>query len=47
MTVDELLTRYAAGERDFSGFGLRDIELVDTDLRDINLSSADLSSTLR
>jgi uncharacterized protein YjbI with pentapeptide repeats len=42
MTAEELLQRYAAGERDFSGINLREVELVDVQLPSINLSNADL-----
>ena len=38
----ELLRRYAAGERDFSGIDLRKADLSEADLRGINLSGADL-----
>ena len=43
MDAQELLRRYAAGERDFSKTRLRGIMLDMTDLKDINLSGADLS----
>ena len=43
MDREELLRRYAAGERDFSKTSLRGIFLDKTDLRNINLSGADLS----
>ena len=43
MDAQELLRRYAAGERDFSKARLRGIMLDMTDLKDINLSGADLS----
>ena len=42
MTAEELLQRYAAGERDFAGVSLRECVLVNTDLRGVNLSGADL-----
>jgi hypothetical protein len=32
MTAEELLQRYADGERDFSGVDLREVELVDVQL---------------
>ncbi|MEH2207481.1 MAG: pentapeptide repeat-containing protein [Nostoc sp.] len=41
ITVEELLQRYAAGERDFIGVDLRDAEL-----RGINLSRANLSGAM-
>jgi hypothetical protein len=40
---EELLRRYATGERDFSGIDLRRADLSEADLRGINLSGADLS----
>lgn len=43
MTVEELLERYAAGERDFSGVDLSDVNLSGADLLHINLSGANLS----
>ena len=45
MDRNELVRRYAAGERDFSKIRLRGIFLDSTDLRNINLSGADLSGT--
>jgi uncharacterized protein YjbI with pentapeptide repeats len=42
MTVDELLARYAAGERDFSEIRLSD-DVIDQTLRDVNLSGANFS----
>jgi len=42
MTVDELLARYATGERDFSGVNLSDRRTERT-LRDVNLSGVDFS----
>lgn len=46
MDREELLRRYAAGERDFSGVFLRWLDFSDCDLSGINLSNADLESTL-
>jgi Pentapeptide repeats (8 copies) len=43
MTAEELLERYAAGERDFSGVDLSGANLTQADLRDIDLSRANLS----
>jgi Pentapeptide repeats (8 copies) len=43
MTAEELLERYAAGERDFSGIQLDGGELTSSNLSGINLSDADLS----
>ena len=45
MDREELLRRYAAGERDFSGVSLRGLDFSDCDLSGINLSNADLEST--
>ena len=45
MTREELLARYEAGERDFSGISLRGLDFSDCDLSGINLSNADLEST--
>ena len=42
MKAEELLKRYAAGERDFSGVDLREIDLSRVNLPGINLSQADL-----
>jgi uncharacterized protein YjbI with pentapeptide repeats len=42
MTAEELLERYAAGERDFSGVDLREADLTAIDLSCINLSNANL-----
>jgi hypothetical protein len=57
MKAEELLRRYAAGERDFTGFNLRDVNLsgsnptedifiYDVDLSDINLSGSDLTNAI-
>lgn len=43
MTREELLRRYAAGERDFRGADLRGANLRGADLRDANLRWADLT----
>jgi uncharacterized protein YjbI with pentapeptide repeats len=43
--VQELVSRYQAGERDFSGACLRGVELPDIDLRGAKLSGADLHGT--
>ena len=45
MTAEELLRRYAAGERDFSGVSLRGLDFSNCDFRGIILSNADLSMT--
>jgi uncharacterized protein YjbI with pentapeptide repeats len=45
MDREELLRRYAAGERDFSGVSLRGLDFSDCNLSGINLSNADLSET--
>jgi uncharacterized protein YjbI with pentapeptide repeats len=42
MTAEELLERYAAGERDFSGVDLQGVRLADKDLRGIILRNANL-----
>ena len=42
MTAEELLKRYAAGERDFTGVDLNEVNLSGTDLSDINLTNANL-----
>ena len=42
MTVEELIRRYAAGERDFAGSDLRGADLSEADLRGIDLSRANL-----
>lgn len=41
MDAEELLSRYTAGERDFSG-----ADLEDADLSGINLNDADLSGVM-
>jgi uncharacterized protein YjbI with pentapeptide repeats len=46
MTAEELLERYAAGERDFSGVDLSGVNLEEVCLEDINLEGADLRGTL-
>lgn len=46
MTAVELLERYAAGERDFSGISLRGANLIRANLQRINLSNAKLGRTL-
>jgi len=43
MTRDELLERYASGERDFRGALLSGAYLIDADLSDADLTDADLS----
>jgi uncharacterized protein YjbI with pentapeptide repeats len=40
MTAEELLQRYAAGERDFSGVDLENISLRGANLSEIDLSNA-------
>lgn len=45
MTAEELLRRYAAGERDFSGVNLYGADFNDCDLSEINLSNANLGET--
>jgi uncharacterized protein YjbI with pentapeptide repeats len=45
MTAEELLSRYAAGERNFSGVDLRNIDPSGSCLININSSEADLSGT--
>ena len=43
MNPKELLRRYTAGERDFTGVDLSEAQLIDVDLRNIILKDADLS----
>ena len=43
MTAEELLERYAAGERDFSGANLYDANLNGADLNGANLTDANLT----
>ena len=45
VTAEELLSRYGAGERNFSGIYFRGESLDNADLRDINLSGSDLGDT--
>jgi len=45
MEADELLKRYAAGERDFRKVDLRSANLTRANLSGINLSGANLSGT--
>ncbi|WP_404783515.1 pentapeptide repeat-containing protein [Altericista sp. CCNU0014] len=45
MTAEELLERYAAGERDFSGITILAGNLIKAELTGINLSNATLSGT--
>ncbi len=40
---ESLLTRYGAGERDFSGWDLSGIDLSNAELQSIQLSGANLS----
>ncbi len=44
MTAEELLERYAAGERDFAGVDLNGVNLSGAVLTGINLERADLST---
>lgn len=46
MTREELLQRYAAGERDFSGVDLSGVNLEEVALEEINLEEANLKGTL-
>ncbi len=46
MDAEELLSRYTAGERDFSGVDLSGADLEDADLSGINLNDADLSGVM-
>ncbi len=43
MTAQELLDRYAAGDRDFAGVDLHGVDLSNAVLRGINLDRADLT----
>jgi hypothetical protein len=45
MTPEELLARYAAGERDFSGVNLIGVNLEEICLEEVNLQGANLSGT--
>lgn len=45
MTAEELLRRYTAGERDFTGVDLRGVKLEEVGLEGINLEGADLRET--
>jgi uncharacterized protein YjbI with pentapeptide repeats len=45
MTAEELLERYAAGERDFSGVDLSGVNLMEVNLEDVNLACAILRET--
>ncbi|MEH2167491.1 MAG: pentapeptide repeat-containing protein [Nostoc sp.] len=45
MDAEELLQRYAAGERDFPGVRLRGVFLDRAELREINLTRDDLSGS--
>lgn len=42
MTAEEIIKRYTAGERDFSGADLRGVDLSKADLCGADLSAADL-----
>ena len=42
MDAEELLNRYAAGERDFTGVSLKGINLSGVNIRDSKLDCADL-----
>ena len=42
MTAEEIIRRYTAGERDFSGADLRGVDLSKADLCGADLSAADL-----
>ncbi len=46
MTREELLQRYATGERDFSGVDLSGVNLEEVCLEEINLEGANLRGTL-
>jgi uncharacterized protein YjbI with pentapeptide repeats len=43
MDAEELLQRYAAGERDFVGVGLDDVDVSGANLSNINLSRASMN----
>jgi uncharacterized protein YjbI with pentapeptide repeats len=43
MTAEELLERYASGERDFSGVNLDDVDVSGRDLQGINLNGSSLN----
>ena len=45
MDVEELLQRYASGQREFREVDLSCEELIDVDLNGINLSYSDLTGT--
>jgi uncharacterized protein YjbI with pentapeptide repeats len=44
LSAEELLERYASGERDFRGVSLRGTSLVGADLRECRMSGSDLSN---
>lgn len=46
ITAEELLERYKAGERDFNGLNLREISLSGGELKDCNLSCANLEGAI-
>ena len=46
ITVEELLQRYATGQRDFSGVDLSETHLEEVCLEEINLEGANLKGTL-
>jgi uncharacterized protein YjbI with pentapeptide repeats len=43
MNIDELLNRYAAGERDFGAINLQSANLKGLELSGVNLKGANLS----
>ena len=45
MKAEELLEKYAAGQRDFKGAQLSGIDLKGADLSEINLQNANLSGS--